>query len=30
VPSQPDLKSVLQDIKNKETDERLKAYYNLM
>ncbi len=30
VPSQPDLKSVLLDIKNKETDERLKAYYNLM
>ncbi|GAA4500417.1 M1 family aminopeptidase [Hymenobacter ginsengisoli] len=30
VPSQPDLKSVLMDIKTKETDERLKAYYNLM
>jgi aminopeptidase N len=30
VPSQPDLKSVLLDIKAKETDERLKAYYNLM
>jgi len=29
-PSQPDLKSVLLDIKTKETDERLKAYYNLM
>ena len=28
--SQPDLKSVLLDIKTKETDERLKAYYNLM
>jgi aminopeptidase N len=30
VPSQPDLKSVLLDIKTKETDDRLKAYYNLM
>jgi aminopeptidase N len=30
VPSQPDLKNVLLDIKTKETDERLKAYYNLM
>ena len=30
VPSQPDLKNVLLDIKNKETDERLKSYYNLM
>ena len=30
VPSQSDLKSVLLDIKTKETDERLKAYYNLM
>jgi aminopeptidase N len=29
-PSQPDLKSVLLDIKTKETDDRLKAYYNLM
>jgi aminopeptidase N len=29
-PSQPELKSVLLDIKTKETDERLKAYYNLM
>jgi aminopeptidase N len=30
VPSQPELKAVLLDIKTKETDERLKAYYNLM
>ena len=30
VPSQPDLKNVLFDIKTKETDERLKNYYNLM
>ena len=30
VPSQPDLKDVLLDIKSKETDERLKAAYNLM
>ena len=30
LPSQPDLKPVLADIKAKETDERLKAYYNLM
>jgi aminopeptidase N len=30
VPSQPDLKNVLFDIKSKETDERLKNYYNLM
>ena len=30
VPSQPDLKNILLDIKTKETDERLKAYYNLM
>jgi aminopeptidase N len=30
VPSQPDLKSMLLDIKTKETDDRLKAYYNLM
>jgi aminopeptidase N len=30
VPSQSELKSVLLDIKTKETDERLKAYYNLM
>ncbi|QKG53754.1 HEAT repeat domain-containing protein [Hymenobacter sp. BRD67] len=29
-PSQPDLKAVLLDIKSKETDERLKAFYNLM
>jgi aminopeptidase N len=29
-PSQPELKAVLLDIKTKETDERLKAYYNLM
>jgi aminopeptidase N len=28
--SQPDLKATLLDIKMKETDERLKAYYNLM
>ncbi|RZJ93094.1 MAG: M1 family peptidase, partial [Hymenobacter sp.] len=28
--SQPSLKSLLLDIKNKETDERLKGYYNLM
>jgi aminopeptidase N len=28
--SQPDLKATLLDIKTKETDERLKAYYNLM
>jgi len=28
--SQPDLKATLLDIKSKETDERLKAYYNLM
>jgi len=30
VPSQPALKNVLFDIKSKETDERLKAAYNLM
>ena len=30
VPSQPDLKVMLADIKAKETDERLKAFYNLM
>ncbi|WP_317172701.1 M1 family metallopeptidase [Hymenobacter polaris] len=30
MPSQPDLKSKLLDIKTKETDERLKAFYNLM
>ncbi len=30
VPSQPDLKNVLFDIKTRETDERLKAAYNLM
>jgi len=30
LPSQPGLKAVLADIKAKETDERLKAYYNLM
>ena len=29
-PSQPEIKSVLSDIKTKETDERLKAFYNLM
>jgi aminopeptidase N len=29
-PSQPALKSLLLDIKTKETDERLKGYYNLM
>jgi len=29
-PSQPELKSKLVDIKTKETDERLKAFYNLM
>jgi len=29
-PSQPAIKSVLADIKLKETDERLKAFYNLM
>lgn len=29
-PSQPDLKNTLLDIKAKETDERLKAFYNLM
>ncbi len=30
VASQPELKATLLDIKTKETDERLKAYYNLM
>ncbi|MVN76665.1 M1 family peptidase [Hymenobacter sp. HMF4947] len=30
VPSQPELKTMLLDIKSKETDERLKAFYNLM
>ena len=30
VPSQPELKAALTDIKAKETDERLKAFYNLM
>ena len=30
VPSQPELKAVISDIKSKETDERLKAFYNLM
>lgn len=30
VPSQPALKTTLLDIKSKETDERLKAFYNLM
>jgi aminopeptidase N len=29
-PSQPEIKSVLSDIKTRETDERLKAFYNLM
>ena len=29
-PSQPNLKPLLADIKAKETDERLKAFYNLM
>ncbi|RZJ62195.1 MAG: M1 family peptidase, partial [Hymenobacter sp.] len=29
-PSQPELKATLLDIKAKETDERLKAFYNLM
>ncbi len=30
LPSQPALKAVLADIKARETDERLKSYYNLM
>ena len=29
-PSQPELRTTLLDIKTKETDERLKAFYNLM
>lgn len=30
VPSQPELKATVQDIKTRETDERLKSYYNLL
>ncbi|WP_201985346.1 M1 family metallopeptidase [Hymenobacter rubidus] len=30
VPSMPNLKALLQNIREKETDERLKAFYNLM
>ncbi|MFC7667390.1 hypothetical protein ACFQT0_08185 [Hymenobacter humi] len=30
VPTTPTLKAVLQNIRDKETDDRLKAFYNLM